>query len=99
MIRLQNMSNHRWMKTYSGRRNYFRRRSNRVYTLNPSQEPRIREELEKGGFSFMDSQYAFWRAVDGETTVTFFKTGKLVVQGRDMEEIINYLKGTRVIAS
>jgi ribonuclease HIII len=52
-----------------------------------SASPRLREELARIGFSFRDVNHAFWQA-RGDATITFYRSGKLVVQGKTIEAFV-----------
>jgi ribonuclease HIII len=48
-------------------------------------EKELREKLEKAGFLLKTCDHAFWRAQNSSLTVTFYKSGKIVAQGKDVE--------------
>lgn len=50
-----------------------------------SRESALRATLERQGFAFKSADHAYWRAQNKEITVTFYKSGKLLVQGKDAE--------------
>lgn len=47
----------------------------------------LRSELEVLGFSFRDVDHAFWQA-RGDATITFYRSGKVVVQGKHIEAFV-----------
>jgi ribonuclease HIII len=60
-----------------------------------SREPALKALLEKQGFVFKPADHAFWRAQNKEVTVTFYKSGKLLAQGKDAEAFaVSLLMGT-----
>ena len=62
-----------------------------TYKLKSHLEEKIREKLESIDFSFHEHQDAFWRASGNECVVVFYKSGKIVIQGKDSEYIANLL--------
>ncbi len=66
---------------------------NICYQLNTLIEPKIKKELQKQEFSFSCLKYAFWKAKNKENNlfITFYKTGKLLIQGKNLKKIINFL--------
>jgi ribonuclease HIII len=50
-----------------------------------SRESTLKAILEQQGFSFKSADHAYWRAQNKEITVTFYKSGKLLVQGKDAD--------------
>lgn len=65
--------------------------SNITYKLHTTKETELRKDLENLGFSIDSAEYAFWRASKKGITVTFYKNGKLLIQGSKMSDIVNYL--------
>lgn len=63
------------------------------YKFNVLIEPKIKKELQKQDFSFSSFNYAFWKAENKENNlfITFYKTGKLLIQGKNTDKIINFL--------
>lgn len=55
--------------------------------INLDQEPAVRQKLVKAGFRFSDLDYAFWRATNDKYTLTFYRSGKLLIQGKDVERL------------
>jgi len=47
----------------------------------------LRDELERAGLQFSDFEYAFWRATNSNYTLTLYKSGKLLMQGKDVNWI------------
>ncbi len=64
---------------------------NNIYTtkFDTSKESELKNKLEKNGFSFRQIQYAFWQAQKNGLTVTFYNSGKFLVQGKETN---NFLK-------
>ncbi|MCK4859654.1 MAG: ribonuclease HIII [Candidatus Omnitrophica bacterium] len=62
-----------------------------TYKIASAKEIEVRKELEKLGFAFSPAEYAFWRAVNKEAVLTFYKSGKLLIQGKQKEKLSNYL--------
>ncbi|MBN1946809.1 MAG: ribonuclease HIII [Bradymonadales bacterium] len=56
-----------------------------TYTYSPESEPKLRSFLAERGFRFTEAPYAFWRAESPECAVTFYRSGKLVIQGAQVE--------------
>jgi len=48
-------------------------------------EPDLKKRLMTEGFSLNTADYAFWRAQKDKTTITFYKSGKLLIQGMNAE--------------
>ncbi len=69
-----------------------------TYKIALTKEPEIRRELERIGFKFSPAEYAFWRAANKESSLTLYKNGKLLIQGKQIEKIINYLIDKNFIA-
>ena len=65
--------------------------TSRTYKLHINQETELRRDLEKSGFLITSAEHAFWRASDKGITVTFYKNGKLLIQGRETDRLVNYL--------
>jgi ribonuclease HIII len=61
------------------------------YKINLHKEPELRFELERAGFAFSDFDHAFWRATNRKHTLTLYRSGKLLMQGKDVDWIINLL--------
>jgi ribonuclease HIII len=67
------------------------------YKINLTKEPFVKRELDQIGFTFLPTQHAFWRATHGEATVTFYHSGRLLIQGKHVDGIINFLIGIGII--
>jgi ribonuclease HIII len=52
-------------------------------------EPQLKEKLAKAGFSFKEINHAFWSAQKGGITATLYKSGKILVQGKDIDNFTN----------
>ena len=52
----------------------------------------IRAELADLGFEFRDVNHAFWQA-RGDATITFYRSGKLVIQGKAIEPFVAIAEG------
>jgi ribonuclease HIII len=61
------------------------------YKINLNQEPSLSHELERAGLRFSDFDYAFWRATNDTHTLTLYRSGKLLIQGKDVEWITRLL--------
>lgn len=46
-----------------------------------NEEPILRKKLERQGFKFCKINYAFWQAKKDALSITFFNSGKLLIQG------------------
>jgi len=61
------------------------------YIIDLHKEPELQFELERAGFQFLDLDYAFWRATNRKDTLTLYRSGKLLMQGKDIDRITNLL--------
>jgi len=61
------------------------------FRIDLSKEPELRSELERAGFQFSDYDHSFWRATHGKHILTLYRTGSFVIQGKNLEEISNFL--------
>ena len=61
-----------------------------IYTNKFSQqeEKKIREYFINKNCKFTDMRYAFWKAVIDGLTVVFYKSGKFVIQGKDVSSLV-----------
>lgn len=55
--------------------------------IDPSKEKSLKEKLSH--FSFEDAPYSFWRAKGEGLTITFYKSGKLLIQGKNIDSFIS----------
>ena len=71
------------------------------YKIDLNQEPALKSELKRTGFRFSESQHALWRAADGEHILTAYRSGKLLIQGKDPRRITAFLtsKGITLLSS
>jgi len=60
-----------------------------------SREKELKFQLEKDGFAFKSADYAFWRAQNSEVTVTLYKSGKLLAQGKGAESFAEKFLGVK----
>ena len=67
------------------------RSTNITYEIDPAKVLLLRTLLESAGYSFASAPHAFWTASDGHTTITFYKSGKLLLQGEATEAAANLL--------
>ncbi len=51
-----------------------------------SKKEKLKNSLENHGFSFKPAEHAIWRAQNSEITITLYKSGKILVQGKDAED-------------
>lgn len=51
--------------------------------VSPAKQKPMRATLEESGFEFRDLSYAFWQARTDGAVVSFYRSGKLVIQGKD----------------
>ena len=70
---------------------------NLSHKLSHTKEPFLRRELGYIGFTFIPNQYAFWRATDGGATLTFFRNGTLLIQGKKVDDILNFLMSIGIL--
>lgn len=61
-----------------------------IYTNKFSQqhEKKIREFFENKNGSFSDMQYAFWKVTVNGLSVVFYKSGKFVIQGKEVSDLV-----------
>lgn len=59
-----------------------------TYKFNPTELNRIKEFFTKENCKFSQQQYAFFKAVSSNYTASFYNTGKLVIQGSEISEIV-----------
>lgn len=58
----------------------------------------LKNKLEKNEFNFFEIEHAIWRAKNKEITITLYKSGKLLVQGKNPEEFIKkYIDNSKTI--
>jgi len=55
--------------------------------INIAKEKNLKSQLEGDGFKFKDINYAFWSASNSGVTVTFYKSGKLLIQGNNADSV------------
>jgi ribonuclease HIII len=60
-----------------------------------NKEPKLKKDLEKQGFVFKSMQHAFWTAQNNGVTVTFYLSGKILVQGKNIENILENFLGVK----
>ncbi len=53
--------------------------------FNLAKEPELSLKLEENGFSFREVPHAFWQAQKNGLSATLYKSGKLLVQGKEAE--------------
>jgi len=71
-----------------------------VYKLNAAQGQRLREALNRGDFQFRRLDHAFFQARGEEVVASYYRSGKLVIQGRGRETFCaHYLEGVPELAS
>ncbi len=52
-------------------------------------EQNLKADLEKKGFNFEPAEHALWRARKDGVTITLYKSGKVLAQGKGSEEFLN----------
>jgi len=62
------------------------------YKIDLAKESDLKSELEKTGFRFSDFEHAFWRATYGKHSVTFYTSAKILIQGKHVHRITDFLK-------
>lgn len=55
--------------------------------VSPAKQKPMRAALEESGFEFRDLSYAFWQARSEGAVVSFYRSGKLVLQGKDASTV------------
>lgn len=63
--------------------------------LDISREGELKIRLEKDGFLIKSVDHAFWRAAGSNVTVTFYKSGKLLAQGKGVEAFAEKFLGVK----
>lgn len=58
--------------------------------LKPNFFPQLRRDLEQKGFLLKKTPYAFFSATKNKLNITLYKSGKLLLQGKDTPEFIEY---------
>ncbi len=69
------------------------------YKLDISKEPELRKFLSELEFKFEDFAYAFWKGTAATLKVTFYKIGKLLLQGKGADEMVDLLIQNKIIDS
>ncbi|OGI01262.1 MAG: ribonuclease HIII [Candidatus Melainabacteria bacterium GWF2_37_15] len=59
-----------------------------LVSLNLS-EQELKSDLENKGFEFKPAEHAYWRAQKDGLTITLYKSGKILVQGKGAEEFFS----------
>jgi ribonuclease HIII len=72
-------------------------RASHTYTLNPAQVKALRGVLEERSFEFSDLEYGHFKAVRGKCSVAAYHSGKVVVQGKDSREFLEFHFEPRVL--
>ncbi|EKE02798.1 MAG: ribonuclease HIII [uncultured bacterium] len=62
------------------------------YDINKESE--LKNKLESQGFTFKAINHAFWSAQNNGVTITLYKSGKILVQGKNTEEIVSQILET-----
>ncbi len=52
----------------------------------PRDEDKLRKMLEADGFSLAPVEHAYWQAQKLRTFITFYRSGKVVIRGKDVED-------------
>jgi len=68
-------------------------------TLKTSDAPKLRALLEQSGFEFSAVPHAFWRATGPLSSVAFYESGKVLVQGKDAAGVTEMLVGHGFLTS
>lgn len=71
---------------------------NLTYNIDPFKEPLIRSLLDFTGYSLTPADHAFWRARKGRSTLTLYRSGKLLFQGDSPEEPASLLVNAGLLA-
>lgn len=58
--------------------------------LTPPQYPQLRRDLEEQGFLLKKSPYAFFTATKDRLNITLYKSGKLLIQGKNTPDFIQF---------
>ena len=57
--------------------------------FNPAAQSELRKQLEKDGFVLKDVDHAFWQARKERNFITFYRSGKVVIQGKNVQEYVD----------
>ncbi len=64
--------------------------------FHPEQESQLREILEQDGFELKPVDHAFWQAQKERVFITFYRSGKVVIRGKNIENSIEkYLEALK----
>jgi ribonuclease HIII len=65
--------------------------NNQVISLTrmPTEADSLRDRLDQLSFEFFSANYAFWQAKGKKLTITFYHSGKLVVQGLEAQQFVD----------
>ncbi len=69
----------------AGNRTYY------VCELSAEQMEQLRQYLEKQGYTLDSIPYSAWRASKDKTTVVAYRSGKLLIQGRNTAHLVQYV--------
>jgi ribonuclease HIII len=65
--------------------------------LTPAQGAELRAFLEQAGFEFREVPYAAFAADKGKVGVVFYTSGKLVVQGKETREFVEFVLEPQIL--
>lgn len=65
--------------------------------LTDAQASELETELREGGFAFREVPYARFAGEKGRVNIVFYESGKLVVQGRDAREFVEFVLEPKVL--
>lgn len=54
-----------------------------------NKEPELKSQLEKDDFTFKPVNYAFWGAKNSEVNITLYKSGKILIQGKNVDNYVS----------
>jgi len=61
-----------------------------TYTISEAQGEKLREVLDSQGFEFSDLAYGHFSAKKGKCSIGYYQSGKVVLQGKDAREFIEF---------
>jgi len=54
-----------------------------------NKESELKEQLEKDNFTFKTVNYAFWGAKNAEVNITLYQSGKILIQGKNVDKYVS----------
>ena len=70
---------------------------NHVTTLNEKQVKKLTDLLTKRNWIMSELPYAHWKATQNKTNIVAYKSGKLVIQGKETEDFVLFTLETEIL--